>query len=220
MQAILDCCRNCGLLLDKVECGMTEISLFPLPLVLFPGGQLDLQIFEVRYLDMVRQCMKENAGFGVVMIEEGEQVVKAGQHLPSISHYGTYCTIVDFDQRPNGMLGISVAGQVKFVIRDQHEGPNRLMIADVEFLELEDKAPVPERHEHLADLLGSLVEHEAVRHRNLQIDYAEARDVSARLTELLPCPNRYKQRLLEMRDPLARLGELEKLIERLQDSKH
>lgn len=203
---------------------MSEIPLFPLPLVLFPGGALELQIFEVRYLDMVTRCMQEDSGFGIVMIEHGEQaLITREQQLPSVSHYGTYCKIVDFDQRGNGMLGITVEGQVKFVIRDHYEGENRLMMGDVRFLEKESLAPIPDKHAHLANLLGTLIDHKgiskALKDSGLEIDFAEALDVGARLTELLPCPNRYKQRLFEMKDPVARLGELEKLIERMQQSK-
>ena len=50
---------------------MTEIPLFPLPLVLFPGGRLPLQIIEARYLDMLTACVRNDSGFGVVMIKEG-----------------------------------------------------------------------------------------------------------------------------------------------------
>jgi len=203
---------------------MSEIPLFPLPLVLFPGGRLELQIFEVRYLDMVTRCMQEESGFGIVMIEHGEQALTTReQQLPSVSHYGTYCKIVDFDQRGNGMLGITVEGQMKFVIRDYYEGENRLMMGDVRFLEKENLAPIPDKHAHLANLLGTLIDHKgiskALKDSGLEIDFAQALDVGARLTELLPCPNRYKQRLFEMKDPVARLGELEKLIERMQQSK-
>lgn len=202
---------------------MAEIPLFPLPLVLFPGGRLALQIFEIRYLDMVKRCMRDDTGFGIVMIEHGEQTLTREQQLPSVSHYGTHCKIVDFDQRGNGMLGITVEGQVKFVIRDYYEGENRLMMGDVRFLEKENQAPIPAKHAHLADLLGTLMDHEgiskAVEDSGLEIDFEESLDVGARLTELLPCPNRYKQRLFEMKDPVARLSELEKLIERMQQSK-
>jgi Lon protease-like protein len=203
---------------------MAEIPLFPLPLILFPGGRLELQIFEIRYLDMVKRCMQDDTGFGIVMIEQGEQALLAReQQLPSVSHYGTYCKIVDFDQRENGMLAITVEGQVKFVIRDHYEGENRLMMGDIRFLEKESQAPIPEKHAHLANLLGTLMDHEgiskAVKDSGLEIDFEEALDVGARLTELLPCPNRYKQRLFEMKDPVARLSELEKLIERMQQSK-
>ncbi|MEX1237227.1 MAG: LON peptidase substrate-binding domain-containing protein, partial [Pseudomonadales bacterium] len=179
-----------------------------------------LQIFEPRYLDMVKRCLKENVGFGVILIEEGDQVLKSPeQQLPSVSHSGTYATIVDFDQNPNGTLGIMIEGQVKFVVRDQFELPDRLMMAQVEFLELEEQAPVPERQEHLVSLLEMFLEHEAVRDLGLEINFGEAREVGARLTELLPCPNHFKQRMLEMKNPLARLNELEKLIARMQNEK-
>ena len=179
-----------------------------------------MQIFEARYLDMVKNCMRQNSGFGVVMIVEGEQVLRSSElQLPSISHYGTYCRIVDFDQQPNGLLLITIEGQSKFVVRDQFEQADRLMKATVEFLELEDPTPVPENHEHLVGLLGTLIEHEALKDRKFDIDFSEAREVGARLAELLPCPNRHKQRLLEMKDPVARLGEIEKLLERIQDVK-
>ena len=41
--------------------------LFPLPLVLFPGGRLPLQIFEARYLDMVGRCMRDGEYFVIAM---------------------------------------------------------------------------------------------------------------------------------------------------------
>lgn len=196
---------------------MAEIPLFPLPLVLFPGGKLPLQIFEPRYLDMIKRCMKENVGFGVILIEEGDQVLKGPeQQLPTVSHCGTYATIVDFDQNPNGTLGIMIEGQVKFVVRDQYELPDRLMMAQVEFLEIEQEAQIPENQDHLVELLEMFLEHEAVRDLGLEIDFREAREVGARLTELLPCPNHFKQRMLEMKNPLARLNELEKLVARMQ----
>lgn len=197
---------------------MAEIPLFPLPLVLFPGGRLPLQIFEARYLDMVKRCMRENVGFGVVLIEEGEQVLAhREQQLPTVSHCGTYATIVDFDQNDNGTLGIMIEGQVKFVVRDQYETPDRLMMAQVEFLEIEEDAAVPDSKQHLVSLLEMFIEHDAVQDLGLVINFEEAREVGSRLTELLPCPNHFKQRMLEMKNPLARLNELEKLIVRMQN---
>lgn len=199
---------------------MAEIALFPLPLVLFPGGKLPLQIFEARYLDMVKRCVRDNVGFGVIMIEEGDQILRdSEQQLPSVAHCGTYATIVDFDQNANGTLGIMIEGQVKFVVRDQYESPDRLMMAQVEFLETEEDVPIPEDQSHLVDLLQMLIEHEAVQDLNLEVNFAAASEVGSRLSELLPCPNHFKQRMLEMKNPLARLNELEKLIERMQNSK-
>ena len=101
---------------------MAHIPLFPLPLVVFPGGRLHLQILETRYIDMVKNCLREGDGFGVIMITEGDQFLRdLEQQLPAVSRFGTYCTIVDFDLLPNGMLGIIVEGVKKFVIHHEYE---------------------------------------------------------------------------------------------------
>jgi len=198
---------------------MKEVPLFPLPLVLFPGGKLLLQIFEARYLDMVKKGFREQTGFGIVMITDGDRILASpDEQLPEISHYGTYATIVDFDQSSNGMLSIVVEGYRKFVIRDQYEQADRLMMANVEFLAVEQEVAVPEERQHLSGLLESLMVHEAVQRLGLDCDLGQAVEVGARLTELLPCPNHFKQRMLEMKDPLMRLGELDKLVERMQKS--
>ncbi len=198
---------------------MAEIPLFPLPMVLFPGGKLPLQIFEPRYLDMVKNCMREEIGFGVILIEEGQQVLKnAEQQLPSIAHCGTYCSIVDFDQQRNGLLQITVEGQIKFAVRDQYENPDRLMLAQVEFLPEEEDIPVPDNKQHLVNLLETLTQHKSVQQLGLSINFETARDVGGRLAELLPCPNDFKQRMLEMKNPVIRLSELERQLLRMQDS--
>ena len=196
---------------------MDEIPLFPLPVALFPGGRLPLQIFEPRYLDLVKRCTRDSTGFGIVLIVEGHQALRAlDDPLPSIAHCGTYCKIVDFDQSPSGALSILVEGQAKFAIRDHYERSDRLMMAQVEFLAEESQAPVPDGQAHLAELLTTLMEHESVRCLGLECDLGQAREVGARLAELLPGPSHFKQRLLEMKDPLARLKEIEKLVERMR----
>lgn len=198
---------------------MAEIPLFPVQMVLFPGGKATLQVFEPRYLGMVRDCLKDNVGFGMVLIREGDQVLYyPDQQLPSVAHCGTYCTIVDFDQHSNGNLEVTVEGQVKFSIRDQYESADRLMLAQVEFLPLEDEVPIPKNKQHLVSLLESLTNHDAVKSLGLDVDFEDARDVSARLAELLPCSNDFKQRMLEIRHADVRLTELEKLILKMQNA--
>ena len=137
---------------------MAHIPLFPMPLVIFPGGKLPLQIFETRYVDMVKRCLRDDTGFGVVMITEGDQVLRdPEQQLPSVSRCGTYCTIADFDELPNGMLGIMAEGMKKFVIRDEYEQSDRLMMGDIEFLGDEKDVDMPAEKEHLSSLLESLM---------------------------------------------------------------
>ena len=47
-----------------------RVALFPLSTVLFPQGVLPLRVFEARYLDMVRDCMREGTLFGVTLITD------------------------------------------------------------------------------------------------------------------------------------------------------
>lgn len=196
---------------------MAEIPLFPLPLVLFPGGRLSLRIFETRYLDMIMRCMRANSGFGIVMIEDGQQVLQSSeQSLPSVSHQGVCCKVINFDQLPSGTLGIMAEGQTKFVVRDQYELPDRLMMADVEFLDAELSHEVPDEYQHLVKILQSLMEHEDVASLGYTVDFGSAIEVGARLTELLPCRDKTKQLLFELKNPLARLKELKKVIADMQ----
>jgi len=188
-------------------------------MVLFPGGKTTLQIFETRYLDMVRDCLRAEVGFGLVLIKEGEQVLyDANQQLPSVAHCGTYCTIVDFDQHASGHLEITVEGQMKFSVRDQYDSADRLMLAQVEFLPLEDETTIPKNKQHLVSLLESLANHDAVKALGLEVDFEDARDVSARLAELLPCSNEFKQKMLEIRNAEVRLSEIERLILKMQNA--
>lgn len=178
-----------------------------------------MQIMETRYLDMISKCMKEDSGFGLIMIEEGDEVLRnIDASLPSIAHSGTRCHIVDFDQNANGTLGILVEGIEKFVIRDQYETPDRLMMASIEFLDMEEQTALPEEDRHLADLLETFLKHPAVQNLNLNINFNDARDVGWRLTELLPCENLVKQKLFEMKSPANRLKELNRLLMHIQNS--
>ena len=191
---------------------MTEIPLFPLPLVLFPGGRLPLQIFEVRYLDMIKSCMRENSGFGVVMLETGNELFDGHNALANISTEGTYTIIVDFDQFPNGMLGIMTEGRTKFVIREKYEQKDHLLVAQVDFFDQEEEAVLPLDKAHLVTLLKSLIKDRRVAGLNYTIDFSAASEVGARLVELLPLTIEEKQRLFEIKSPLLRLEELEKVI--------
>lgn len=85
-----------------------SLPLFPLNTVLFPGCNLDLQIFEARYLDMIGRCMKQGGGFGVVCILDGSEVGLAPQGFALV---GCEALITDFQQQDNGAVGDSRAGR-------------------------------------------------------------------------------------------------------------
>lgn len=198
---------------------MAKIPLFPLPLVLFPGGRLPLKIFEPRYLDMIGQCMREESGFGIVMIRQGRQVmVGPDADLPAVCTTGTYVRIIDFDRRDDGMLTVMVEGDVKVKLRDHSSQDDGLMLGNVEFLPLDEDAAIPESLGHLGTLLERFSEHEMVQRLGLQINYESAVEVGARLTELLPCPDPVKQFLLELSDPVERLEQLDEVVRQMQEA--
>jgi uncharacterized protein len=179
-----------------------SLPLFPLHTVLFPGGPLELVIFEARYLDMVRSCLREPGPFGVVLILAG---VEAGA-VAAVAATGTTARLVDFATRPDGLLGVLCVGERRFrVLRrwQQHDGLN---LAEVEYLPAEAPAPLPAELGHLAELLRELLPQLGAAYTHVEAHYEDAGWVGNRWAEILPLSAAEKLALLEMCDPLARLA--------------
>ena len=187
---------------------MNIIPLFPLNIVLFPSGPLPLRIFETRYVDMVRRCMREDQGFGVVLIRDGEQSGTA-----DICDVGTMAKIVDFDQLPDGLLGLSCVGQQRFRIHAHRRQADGLNVGEVEWLQPEPLLTVPERHARLALLLETVLPQLGEVYTGIEMHLDDAAWVGHRLAEILPMDLADKQFCLELDDPLRRLDVLAPLIE-------
>jgi uncharacterized protein len=185
-----------------------EVPLFPLNTVLFPGGVLPLRIFEPRYLDMVGRCMREGGVFGVVLIREG---LEAGGGATAYS-VGTLAQIVDFDQLPDKLLGITTRGTRRFHVLSSRAQDDGLNVARIELLRDEAELPLPLEFAQYAALLEQALPQMGDFFKHLQPRYEDAAWVSGRLTEVMPIPLQEKQRLLEMDDPIARLQLLQPLL--------
>ena len=172
------------------------IALFPLNIVLFPGGPLPLRIFETRYVDMVGRCMREGAGFGAVY---------------ETSDVGTLADIVDFHQLSDGLLGLSCVGRQRFRIRSRHIQADGLNLAEVEDLAPEPVVAVPARHARLAELLKNVLPQLGEVYTDIEMHLDNAAWVGHRLAEILPIPLADKQSCLELDDPIQRLDVLEPL---------
>lgn len=179
--------------------------LFPLPLVLFPGGRLPLQIFEARYLDMIRQCLREQSGFVVTMARK-----------EGFSDLGCEVVVADFDQLDNGLLGVLCVGQQKMQLFNPRQQEDGLWIADAAPVAVEPSKVVGDAHQVLVDLLSNLQRHPAVSGLYQEIDQTDAFEVGARLTELLPFDLETKQSLFELTDPVRRLTEIETHVRALE----
>jgi Lon protease-like protein len=188
---------------------MTEtIPLFPLQLVLFPGGPLRLRIFEARYLDMIGRCMREGTEFGVARLVSGREVGPGAQ----TERVGTTARIIDFEQLKDGLLGITAVGQRRFEIVSTRQQPDGLNVADVEWLPAEPPVTLPSDSEPFARLLRLTLPQLGGLYDGLPMQLDDASWVGSRCVEILPLSLNEKQRCLEMPDPLERLERLHQLV--------
>ena len=86
---------------------MALIPLFPLSRALFPGGVLHLRVFEVRYLDMVRRCIADGTGFGVVALLSARGPQPEG--LETLAPVGTMARIESWDAPMPALLALRCA---------------------------------------------------------------------------------------------------------------
>lgn len=187
---------------------MTQLALFPLNTVLFPGGELRLRIFEPRYLALVRDCTRDNQPFGVCRILHGQEVGEPA----APAAYGTAARIVDFNVDERGLLGIVTHGERRFHVEAPRLRDNGLLVATVRWIERRTEPLRPE-HALLASLLERMLERAGGLHAMAgPAQYDDAEWVGFRLCELLPLDDDERQRLLQTDDPHQRLQRLLELL--------
>jgi uncharacterized protein len=183
---------------------LTEVPLFPLNVVLFPGGPLNLRIFEPRYLDMVRRCLKEHTVFGVVLILEGLESGTAA----SVAATGTTARLVDFDTLPDGLLGLVCVGEQRFTLQRRWQQGDGLNLGEVDYLPDDAPCAVPAEYAHLTELLREVIPRLGGGYTHVEAHYEDAGWVGNRWAEILPLTPAEKLQLLELIDPLARLAQV------------
>jgi len=192
---------------------LVEMPLFPLASVLFPGGQLQLRIFEPRYLDLVRECTRYGTGFGVCLILQGQEVGEPA--VPAA--IGTIARISDFHRDDDGLLGIVAEGGERFRVARSRVRSDGLLRGDVEVWPSEPEQQVPVEFALLQTILERLIETMAPHWRDAPRNaYDDASWLGFRLAELLPLDAGEQQRMLELDDPVRRLAELRDILPRFQ----
>ncbi|MEH6578224.1 MAG: LON peptidase substrate-binding domain-containing protein [Amphritea sp.] len=179
---------------------MKKIPVFPLPVILFPDAYLPLQIFELRYRRMVKQCLQDNSGFVVV-----QSIENSTKDEPGFFSLGCYGEILDWHPLPNEMIGIELKGIQKARIDNHAIEQDGLIIGEVELLADENHALISHRYEYLVQLLKNIQDHPLIAALPFTIDYNDATDVSFRLAEYLPFTPEEKQLMLEMDNAVTRL---------------
>lgn len=189
------------------ELRIEDLPLFPLLAVLFPGGRLPLRIFESRYMDMAKACLKDGSPFGVCLILEGGEVGTPA----TPAAVGTTARISSWDMPQLGLLHVSARGEQRFRIRSRHVQSDGLARAAVDLIPPEKDDEIPAAHRGAVRLLERLIErHPELLERPHRLDSCAW--VSARLAELLPLPLTTKQALLELDDGRVRLEKVHALV--------
>ena len=196
---------------------METIPVFPLSTALFPDGRLDLQIFEVRYLDLVRRCHREQTAFGVVSIQEGKEVMVPGQ-IPALFSHGTMAHIETLDAVQPALLRIRCRGGRRFQLHRTYPGPLGVWQAEVDYLPADAAIEIPPELSHLALRLGQGIAQAQKDGRLADLPVLapfrldECGWVADRWSELLNLPASDKLDLLREADPLARLRAIDRTI--------
>ena len=194
---------------------MSELPLFPLSGVLMPYGRMPLQIFEPRYLDLVRDCMKTDSAFGVVWIRRGAEVAQRGSASPQLGDYGTTARIVDWDQLPNGLLGLTIQGGQRFDLGATAVRANGLVVGQVALRPQLEPVAMEPRWQSLLDILHSLETHPHIQRMALQLDYDDAWQVACTLIQLLPLDEALKYQLLGIDSIESLMGELDTILNQI-----
>ena len=190
----------------------SRLPLFPLHAVLFPGGRLPLRIFEQRYIEMTKACVRDDAPFGVCRIVRGDEVRPRGATAPLFAAIGTLARIENWDMPEPGILHVSAAGGTRFEVRSHATQADGLIVADVSSLAAEPRVAVSAQFQSLAQLLELMAARVAPRHLPAERSFDDASWVGYRLAELLPLPASIRQNMLEINDAEVRLSVLQAFL--------
>ena len=197
---------------------LKKIPLFPLGTILFPEGIIALKIFEARYLDMIKQCLREKTEFGVVSIIKDSATASEDISL-SFAEIGTLAQIEDFDPIQPALYMTKSFGTQRFKLISCKQETNGLWMGDVELLENDPLMPIPKEHQNIAKLLDDIISiiqsedllGEAPFRKPFKVD--DCGWVSNRLAELLPISLAQKNHLLAQTNPRIRLDLVTEIIE-------
>ena len=193
-------------LLDRLR--RESIPIFPLQTVLYPGMLLPLRIFEVRYMDMAKDCLKNGTPFGVCLIKEGQEV-----GAPAVPEtIGCMAALAECDMEELGILKVVARGGERFRIASSVVGKQGLILAEVERLEPEADAVEAPGLVECAEFLRKLIAGIGSDRFSQPFLFDNASWVGFRLAEILPLRNDVKQKLLEVTDATLRLAVLHKFL--------
>ena len=184
------------------------VPIFPLQTVLYPGGLLPLRIFEVRYMDMAKACLKNGTGFGICLIREGQEVGTPA--LPE--RVGCLARIAEADMEELGILKVKALGLERFRIVSSEVNRQGLIIGEIEKHEPEAAHGETPGFQQCTEFHAKAMTAIGPERFPEPYDFEDPSWVSFRLAEILPLRPDVKQRLLELTDAALRMAILHRFL--------
>jgi len=189
-----------------------SIPIFPLQTILYPGSLLPLRIFEVRYMDMAKACLKDGSPFGVCLIKEGQEV-----GAPAVpERVGSLARIAECDMEELGILKVKAEGLERFRIVSSEVNRAGLIVAEVEKHGAEEGSEPAPGFDECADFLRKVIAGIGTERFAQPLRFEDPSWVGFRLAEILPLRNDVKQKLLELTDPALRVAILHRFLKQQQ----
>jgi Lon protease-like protein len=187
---------------------LPNLPLFPLQSVLFPGAQLQLRVFEARYLDLVSRCLREQQPFGAICLRQGNEVRSADDESVLLETTGVLAKLEEVDAEQAGVLRVRCLGTQRFEIDEPLQQSDGLWVARAWLID-DDAAVAPAETmvatvRALANAIGAL-ERKGGSPFVKPYRFDEAGWVANRWCELLPISLAAKQKLMALEDPQMRL---------------
>jgi uncharacterized protein len=198
------------LLLNLFSAGRKRetVPIFPLQTVLYPGAVLPLRIFEVRYMDMAKDCLKASRPFGICLIKEGQEV--GAPALPE--RVGCLARIGECDMEELGILKLKAEGLERFRIVSSEVSRQGLIVAEIEKHDAESGGTNVPGFDDCALFLRKVIAGIGTERFVEPLRFDDASWVGFRLAEILPLRNDVKQRLLELTDATLRMAILHRFL--------
>lgn len=187
------------------------MPLFPLTTVLYPQGVLNLQIFEVRYLDMIRKCLRDNTPFGVISLLDGNEVRRPDEKI-QLAKVGTLVNIERHEFVTPTLIEVSTVGYQRFTLLNAAQEKNGLWMGEIQTMPADPAVEIPDYLQGSANALARLInsiDEKGITEEQLPFrkpyKLMDSGWVANRWCELLPLDKPTKLQLLALDNPLLRL---------------
>jgi len=198
---------------DKVR-GLSDLPLFPLPVVLFPGVPLPLHIFEPRYRQMLLDIRLANNLFGLAYFDP----TSAEGESPPVGHIGCVAEVTETQTLPDGRSNILTLGVIRYRIDSYVDNGAPYLVAQVSYFEddEEDESLLAGAGKEVAETFTRIAQ--AVRTINDEraalpdISNTEPQRLSFLVAAAMEIDADLKQELLELRSTSERLQRLRGML--------